>query len=160
MLVTGALAACGGSEDTAAPPATTTATTDGGTTATEPADTETEPAGTETEPAETETEPGHTETEPPATTSGREPDVQARIAVVEGERARGPGTVEAKQGDRVRIVIAVDEPQEFHLHGYELSAEATPGTPAIFAFRAELEGLFELESHASDEVIVNVAVEP
>ena len=80
--------------------------------------------------------------------------------VEDGERVGGEGRVGAKKGDRVRIEIAVDAPQEFHLHGYELSKNATPDKPAVFQFQAELEGVFELESHLSEAVIVNVVVEP
>ena len=144
-------AACGGSDEppvaATPPPAATTA---------EPP---TEPAPpAETEPAETaETEPA--ETEPPATTEDRF-DVDVHVMVEDGERVGGEGRVGAKKGDRVRIEIAVDAPQEFHLHGYELSKNATPDKPAVFQFQAELEGVFELESHLSEAVIVNVVVEP
>ncbi len=105
----------------------------------------------------TETEPA--ETEPPAATEDRF-DVDVLVMVAEGERVGGEGRVEAKKNDRVRIAIQVDEPQEFHLHGYELSRSATPNEPAVFRFNAKLEGIFELESHLSEAVIVNVVVEP
>jgi hypothetical protein len=163
-----ALAACGGSDEPVAaepPPATTTETetetetAPPATTQTEPAETETEPAETETPPTETETEPAETETESPATTESRF-DVDVHVEVVGGERVGGRGRVEAKKGDRVRIEISVDAPQEFHLHGYELSQAATPDRPAVFRFPAELEGIFELESHLSEAVIVNLVVEP
>jgi cytoskeletal protein RodZ len=159
LLTTLVLAACGGSDEptetVSSPPAATT--TEPSTEPTTPA--ETEPAETETEPAETETEPTETEAEPPATTEDRF-DVDVHVQVVEGARVGGEGRVEAKRDDRVRIEIAVDEPQEFHLHGYELSQSATPNKPAVFRFRANLEGIFELESHESGTVIVNLVVEP
>ena len=162
LLAALALAACGGSDEppaaAAPPPAATTtepATEPTPPAETEPAETDTEPA--ETEPAETETEPA--ETEPPAATEDRF-DVDVLVMVAEGERVGGEGRVEAKKNDRVRIVIQVDEPQEFHLHGYELSRNATPNDPAVFRFNAKLEGIFELESHLSEAVIVNVVVEP
>ena len=160
LLAALALAACGGSDEppVAATPPPAATTTEPATEPTPPA--ETEPAETETEPAETEpaeTEPA--ETDPPATTEDRF-DVDVHVMVEDGERVGGEGRVEAKKGDRVRIEIAVDAPQEFHLHGYELSKNATPGKPAVFQFQAKLEGVFELESHLSEAVIVNVVVEP
>jgi hypothetical protein len=155
------LAACGGSDDaeepaaTPSPPATTdAATTDAATTDA----VTTEPVATDAEPAETE--PAGTETQPTTTGGGREPDVRAQIEVADGERAGGQRTVRATQGDRVRIEVTVDAAQELHLHGYDISKEATPDTPAVFAFRADLEGIFELESHAGHEVIASVVVEP
>jgi hypothetical protein len=162
-----ALAGCGGSEEASPPPeppaapATEPATTES---QTQPATTETEPATTETatEPTTTETEPATTEgeTEPTETEAEDEPDVDVFIQVADGERVGGKGRVEAKKGDHVRIEISVDAAQEFHLHGYDLSKRATPRRPAVFEFEAELEGIFALESHESEEVIVDVVVEP
>jgi hypothetical protein len=158
-----ALAGCGSSEETTAtepaappPPATTEPAT---TVPTEPATTaQTEPATTEA-PA-TETEPPETETEPVETEAEDSPDVDVFIQVAGGERIGGKGRVRAKQGDHVRIEVAVDAPQDIHLHGYELEQEATPDKPAVFEFEAELEGIFELESHLRDVVIADLVVEP
>ena len=149
LAATLALAGCGGSDETAAPaespPATTTA----------PATTaETQTTATETEPtttAETQTETTETEDKP---------DVDVVIKVVDGERVGGKGRVEAKHGDHVRIEVDVDAPQELHLHGYDIEQEATPDKPGIFEFEAELEGIFELESHASEKVLADVVVSP
>jgi hypothetical protein len=159
-----ALAGCGGSDETSAPaespppPATEPATTAGTTAATteaetEPSTTETEPVATETEPTETETEPAETETAPRA-------DVDVFIQVADGARVGGEGRIEAKKGDTVRIEIQVDAPQEVHIHGYELEKEATPNKPAVFKFKADLEGIFDLESHLNDVVLAKLVVEP
>ncbi len=142
-----ALAGCGGSDETSAPaespPATTAAP------ATEPATTaETQTTGTETNETATTTE------------TEDKPDVDVVIKVVDGERVGGKGRVEAKHGDHVRIEVDVDAPQELHLHGYDLEQEATPDKPGIFEFEAELEGIFELESHASEKVLADVVVSP
>jgi hypothetical protein len=160
-----ALAGCGGSDETSAPaaeppppPPTQPATTE-----TEPATTatETEPGTTTTE-TEPETEPATTEgeTEPTETEAEDKPDVDVFIQVADGERVGGKGRVKAKKSDHVRIEIQVDAAQEFHLHGYDLTKNATPEKPALFEFEAELEGIFALESHASEQVIVDVVVEP
>jgi len=151
-----ALAGCGGSDESSAlaeappaPPATTAETGPATTADTQTTETETEPTTT----AETDTTTTETEAED-------KPDVDVLIKVVDGERVGGKGKVEAKQGDHVRITVEVDAPQELHLHGYDLEAEATPNKPGIFQFEAELEGIFELESHASEKVIADVVVEP
>ena len=142
-----ALAGCGGSDETSAPaespPATTAAP------ATEPATTaETQTTGTESNETATTTE------------TEDKPDVDVVIKVVDGERVGGKGRVEAKHGDHVRIEVDVDAPQELHLHGYDIEQEATPDKPGIFEFEAELEGIFELESHASEKVLADVVVSP
>lgn len=142
-----ALAGCGGSDETStpaeSPPATTAAP------ATEPATTaETQTTGTETNETATTTE------------TEDKPDVDVVIKVVDGERVGGKGRVEAKHGDHVRIEVDVDAPQDLHLHGYDLEQAATPDKPGIFEFEAELEGIFELESHASEKVLADVVVSP
>jgi len=153
-----AFAACGGAEEppAAAPPPVKTATEPATT-----ADSGTANGAETVQPAtrQPEAETVETETEPPEPAEDRF-DVDARVEVAGGERVGGPGRVEAKKGDRVRIEIAVDEPQELHLHGYGVSRNATPAKPAVFKFRAKFEGIFELESHLSEAVIVNLVVEP
>jgi hypothetical protein len=46
------------------------------------------------------------------------------------------------------------------VHGYELGAEATPETPAVIEFTADLEGVFDVESHTSEALLAKVVVEP
>jgi len=65
----------------------------------------------------------------------------------------------------VRIVIAADAADELHLHGYDITREAMPGRPARFRFKANLEGVFEIESHIAedagkDPLVVRLVVEP
>ena len=139
-------ASCGGgTADTA--PATTAApatqtepvTTDGATTA-------------EEEPATTEEEQGEED--------GGGADVTATVRVVGGEPQGSTKTIEATSGESVRITVVSDQPGEVHVHGYDLEKEAGPGEPAVFAFVADLEGIFEIESHVSHQVIAKLVVSP
>ena len=116
---------------------TTTQAETGGETETEvEVETETE---TETE-AETETEP-QPPPEPPVT----------RVRIKGGQVVGGPKTVEVARGDAVRLVVAADAPDEIHVHGYDITKNAGPGAPARFVFRADLEGVFEVESHVAED---------
>ncbi len=63
----------------------------------------------------------------------------------------GPKTVELAKGDAVRLVVAADAPDEIHVHGYDITKNAGPGAPARFVFRADLEGVFEVESHVAED---------
>jgi hypothetical protein len=109
-------------------------------TTTRQAETETETAAeTETE-VETETEP-----EPPP-----EPAV-TRVRIQGGQVVGGAKTVEVGRGDAVRLVVAADAPDEIHVHGYDITKNAGPGAPARFVFRADLEGVFEVESHVAED---------
>ena len=60
-------------------------------------------------------------------------------------------TIEAKQDEVVQIVVSSDVPDEIHLHGYDIERETAPGKPARFKFKANVEGAFELESHAAED---------
>lgn len=157
VLTTAALAACGGgSADVQTEPATTEAPATE-TATTEPATTD---GGTTADDGATEEEDGTTAGTTETTGDGGGADVAARIALVAGEPQGGEKTIEATSGQRVRIVVRSDQTDELHLHGYDIEKEAEPGKPAVFAFRADLEGIFELESHVSHGVIARVVVNP
>jgi hypothetical protein len=101
--------------------------------------------GAETE-VQTETEvETQTEPEPPP-----EPAV-TRVRIRGGEVVGGAKTVEVARGDAVRLVVAADAPDEIHVHGYDITKNAGPGAPARFVFRADLEGVFEVESHVAED---------
>jgi hypothetical protein len=114
---------------------------------------ETEPRRTGERP-ETETEPG-----PPP-----RPSI-TRIRLHGGTVVGGVKRVQATTGETVRILVTSDAPDELHLHGYDIYENAAPGRPARFLFRADIEGVFELESHVAedagrDPLIGRVVVEP
>ena len=64
--------------------------------------------------------------------------------MVGGEAEGGAQTIEASNGQKVRIVVRSDQTGDIHLHGYDIEKEAGPGKPAVFAFTADLEGIFEI----------------
>jgi heme/copper-type cytochrome/quinol oxidase subunit 2 len=88
---------------------------------------------------ETETQPEEP-AEPPVT----------RIDVKGGVIAGDVKSIEVAKGDTVRIVVSSDVEDEIHLHGYDIERQAAPGKPARFKFKADVEGAFELESHAAE----------
>jgi hypothetical protein len=74
-----------------------------------------------------------------------------RITVKGGVLAGEPKAIRVAKGETVRIVVSSDVPDEIHLHGYDIEKEAAPGKPARFRFKADVEGAFELESHAAED---------
>jgi hypothetical protein len=88
---------------------------------------------------ETETE-AEAPVEPPVT----------RISLKDGVIAGDVKSIEVAKGDTVRIVVSSDVEDEIHLHGYDIERQAAPGKPARFKFKADVEGAFELESHAAE----------
>jgi hypothetical protein len=62
-------------------------------------------------------------------------------------------------GRTVRIVVSSDQADEVHLHGYDLDAPTGPGAPGVIEFVADQAGLFELETHETGLVLLQLQVE-
>jgi len=102
-------------------------------------------------PTETEAAPA----EPEAT----------QIQIRGGKVVGGPAAIKVTKGDQVRIVVSADAHDDIHLHGYDIEKPVEPGKPARFNFTADIEGIFELESHVAedagrDPLVGKLTVEP
>jgi hypothetical protein len=109
-------------------------------------------AGTTMPPESTEAE----STEAPSTTT----DGIVRISVTVGVDS-GPDRIEeVLVGDSVELtMLNPDEDDEFHVHGFDLGGDETPaGDEKVFAFTADEAGDFEVESHATGDVLVVIRV--
>ena len=107
-------------------------------------------------------EPSGTAGEPTATTDSRP---EHRIELRGHRPAGGVRRIAVKKGQFVRLVVESDARDEIHLHGYDLTRELGPSEPARFSFRADIEGIFELESHEAeqhggDPLVARLVVEP
>ena len=117
----------------------------------------------------TQTESQATEQEPEAAT---EPDPApppkpevTRIRIAGGAPVGGIRRVTTTKGETVRMVVTADSPDEIHLHGYDITRNAGPGQPALFKFKADIEGIFEIESHVAedagkDPLVARLVVQP
>lgn len=126
-----------------------------------------EPAGqAATTPAQTETAPaqaGPEEAEAPAqteTTPAKPKPEVTRVRVRGGEPVGGAKEITVKKGDTVRFDVHSDTADEVHVHGYDLLEEVGPGKPARFRFKADIEGIFEVELHHTEALLVELRVEP
>lgn len=99
--------------------------------------------------------PGTTQAESAAAPEARAPSAPKpppeEIRIRDGKVLDGLARIEVRQGDPVRIVVTSDAADEVHLHGYDIGREVAPGKPARFSFRADTEGVFEIESHAAED---------
>jgi hypothetical protein len=100
----------------------------------------------------------------PAAPEPARPDVQ-RITLRDFAPVGGVREIGAAKGDTVTIAVAVDQEDEIHLHVYDITREATPARPARFRFRADLDGIFDIESHEAEHagkepLIARLRVEP
>lgn len=69
-----------------------------------------------------------------------------------------PGRVEVAKGEKVKIVVHSDTPDEIHLHGYDIEKMVGPGQDAVIEFAATQTGVFELETHESGLLLTQLAV--
>jgi hypothetical protein len=77
----------------------------------------------------------------------------------------GPVEIKATKGQTVRFVVRSDAADDIHLHGYDVERHVAPGRPARFSVKADVEGIFEVESHEAEHdghepVVARVVVEP
>ena len=117
-----------------------------------------------TEPTQTVTP----DTGPSAATAPREPEGQSppppRVEVI---RMRGrapvgePRTLRYERGDTIRLRFTSDVAEEVHVHGFDRYVDVPAGgTPKTARFEANLEGIFEVESHGSGELLAKLEIRP
>ena len=83
-----------------------------------------------------------------------------RIRVRGGQPVGGVKELRVDAGEVARIAVSADAPDEVHLHGYDREAAVGPGRTARLRFKADLEGIFELELHGSGALLAKLRVEP
>ena len=82
------------------------------------------------------------------------------ISVTVGTDSAADRIEEVALGSQVNITLTnPNADDEFHLHEYDLSTGDTPkGESAVISFTADKAGLFDLESHVTDEVLVIISI--
>jgi len=119
-------------------------------------------------------EPGRTETTaipPPETTPGengttqqeRPPPVpRPRVETIRirgGKPAGGQQELEYESGETIRLRFVSDAEGEVHIHGFDEYVQV--GTrPKTTRFKADLEGIFEVEEHGSGEILATLEIRP
>lgn len=68
--------------------------------------------------------------------------------------------IRVKKGDTVRFRARASQDEEIHVHGYDLSQAVTPGKTARMTFKADIEGIFEIEYEHSGTPIAELRVDP
>jgi hypothetical protein len=102
------------------------------------------------------------EGEPTATVPAPQPKPEfERIRIVDGNIQGGERRITVSKDEVARIAVISDTPDEIHLHGYDVTKEVAPGSPARFRVQADIEGVFEIEAHDLGHVVVGtLVVEP
>lgn len=80
------------------------------------------------------------------------------VTVSDGKVSPQLPRVEVAKGQRVRIEVTTDKPDEVHVHGYDIEKATEPGKPTAIELTADIPGLFEVETHESGLLLFQLEV--
>ena len=100
-----------------------------------------------------------TETQTKTQTAEAKPQ-PASVTVRDGRPAGGVKTLGFSSGESAHIDLTSNRPGEIHLHGYDIEKRLQPGKTTVVRFKADIEGIFELEDHDSGQELAKVKVSP
>jgi hypothetical protein len=84
-----------------------------------------------------------------------------RIVIDEnGEPVGGVADLTVDKGEEVHFEVQSAVADEIHVHGHDLMQEVAAGGSVGFAFKANIEGIFEAELEERAEQILELKVEP
>lgn len=83
-----------------------------------------------------------------------------QVVVRDLEPVGGVKELVFRKGDMIRFTVASDQPEEVHLHGYDVADDVAPDRAATFVLPASIEGIFEVELERSGVQIASITVEP
>lgn len=83
------------------------------------------------------------------------------IRVVGGEPHGGVKRITVNKGDAVRVEVrSPDTSGEVHVHGYDVFEDLEAGASVGLRFKADIEGVFEIELEETHTPIAELTVEP
>lgn len=80
--------------------------------------------------------------------------IEVPVADPPGEAQR----IEVPLGTEVTFKITTPNDDHAHLHGYEIERKIPAGETVAMTFTANMAGSYELESHVTDSIWVNLVV--
>ncbi len=120
---------------------------------------------TQPAPASTvgETAPGEPENPAataPETTEQPPPPRVETIQIKDKGPVGEPETIEFESGDTIRLRFTSNTAEEVHIHGYDKYVDVPAGGSARTRFKADAEGIFEIEAHSTGELLAKLQVSP
>ena len=82
------------------------------------------------------------------------------IRIVDGKPAGGVKTLKYDNGETIALRFTSNTGGEVHIHGYDNEFELEPGVAKVVRFKADLEGIFEVEDHETEELLAKLQVSP
>jgi len=83
---------------------------------------------------------------------------RVEVTVAGGKASGDTGRVPVAVGTPVTLVVTSDVADEVHIHGYDKEAKLTPGQPTEITFDVTVPGVFEVELHHSETVLLRLQV--
>lgn len=105
-------------------------------------------------PAPAPTTSGTTAAGPSTTSAVRTLEVE----VSDGRVTPAPSQVDLGVGETLRLVVTSDRDSEVHGHGFEVDAPVPAGEPTSIELVGETPGVFEVELHDPDLLLLQIAV--
>jgi hypothetical protein len=96
------------------------------------------------------------EEEPPPAPKPRVETIEMEDRAPVGE----PQTLEYERGETIRLRFRSDVAEEVHIHGFDRYVDVPAGGTKTERFEASLEGIFEVESHGSGELLAKLQISP
>ncbi len=81
------------------------------------------------------------------------------VTIADGEVQTASDRVAVPLGRTVRLVVTSDVADEVHVHGFDIEAALEPGVPTTLEFVADEPGVFEVETHESELLLLQLAVQ-
>jgi hypothetical protein len=112
------------------------------------------------QPEATTTSPAPVDSATPTESPTQAEQVQiVDITIAGGDVQTASDRVAVPLNRTVRLVVTSDVPDELHVHGFDLEAPLEPGVPTTLEFVADEPGVFEVETHESELLLVQLAVQ-
>ena len=95
----------------------------------------------------------------PATTEQPPPRVET-IQIRDKKAVGEPKTLKFDSGETVRLRFESNVAEEVHIHGYDKYVQVPADGSARTRFKADAEGIFEIEAHSTGELLAKLQVSP
>jgi hypothetical protein len=128
-------------------------------------DTSTQAGATQQAQTATNVETAPNEAENPAatapeTTEQPPPPRVETVAIRDLKPAGEVKTLEYESGETIRLEFTSDKAAEVHIHGYDKTVDVPADGSVTERFKADAEGIFEIEEHHSGALLAKLEVQP
>jgi hypothetical protein len=102
-----------------------------------------------------------TETAEATATATPEPTPEVEVVRFQGGKVvGGVAKLRFEKGETARFAVRSDVADEVHVHGYDLMEDVKAGGTVRFAFKADIEGIFEVELEGQKIQLAQLRVDP